>query len=188
MLATHSNGAGLCNRRAAETPRLDAHHALFVSGLMVVADEVQKTMRQELANFALERATTARRLTARRLDAHDDIAQQFAPRIARIPDGMPAHRLALAHRESKNVRRLVAVSKDSIELVDLFVVGQCHRELRLAQAELSKHSVRPKAHRRFRDVAKRSVTNGDECGHARSHLAHGSSPARVTGESSSHPR
>lgn len=60
--------------------------------------------------------------------------------------GMKARSLSFIHRERQNVCSLVDISVDSVQLSNLFIVGDENRELALPQLKLLEHRTRAAEH------------------------------------------
>ncbi len=158
--ATTSSGM----RCATEAFGLGRHDRLFAFRPMVVSDEMQKAVGEKHPDFGLQRAPPFACLTARRLYADHDVAEDFARSIG---GGLSSDSFAFTHRKGEDIGGAIAVTEHLVELANLAIVGDDDGELGLGKIDAPEHALRPAANARPSDVAKRPVANGNERGHGR---------------------
>jgi hypothetical protein len=134
---TRARGAvlnGGCLSGGTQPFGLATHPPILRGRVMVPAEQVQEAVCEEHRQLRAQVPSCSLCLASCGRDAHDDVAEE--------PPGALAM-LALALGESENVGRLILLSIDPVQLLDLIVAREKNRELCLWQLNSGEH--RPRA-------------------------------------------
>lgn len=124
---------------------------------MVVAQQVQKAVGHEVCHFDDERTASCSGLSERRVERHDDIAQEARSAIGAW---------FRVHGKREHVGRLRLVPMPSIQGLDVCVVGQKDAELALRDSEILQHALRAGTEAASIQAGRALRVSRDERGHA----------------------
>lgn len=149
-------GSAHDRRGRTEHVRPGAHAPILRRVPVIVAEEVQKPVREQVGDLTHDAAAVLGGLGPSRVEADHHVAEELGVTLTSLP---------VPHREREHVGRAILVTVVSVEPLDRSFVAEKHGELGVAHPQRFEHARRPRAHLTGSDGSLGQRACGDEDRH-----------------------